>query len=289
MGATNLFLAALAMFGAALLLFASTRSVAGADALRRPADIYTRRLIRHGDRARRRHEELSHKLRLAGYIGVTAHVTVLMFAALLVIGGGMAAAMLAQLSGETLLRSVLFGLMAGAVLLVMLLAALRNRIQMRARRMENSIEMVIQVTRMLWSTGMTLETLFRHLVDHLADVAPDAMREVEVALARIRSGQEREDVLEAAADNQPYAGLADYFRLLAQVSATGGRSSEALLTLGELLRDGRRIRMQEKMTKVSAKMSLVMMLFFFPALLIILAGPAFVSLGAMFQAMGGSQ
>lgn len=288
MAAVNLLLAAIVMLASALLLLTSTRD-RGSDILaRRPADFYTRRLIREGTGARRRHQELSHKLRQAGYIGVTSHIAVLTFAAVVVVATGMAATLLLQAGGAALGRSLLFGLGGASAMVVLLMAALRNRIHMRRKRMENSIEMVIQVTRMLWGTGMTLETLFQRMIDHLEDVAPDAIREIEVALARIKSGQEREVVLETAADYQPYSGLADYFRLLAQVSTTGGRSSEALLTLGELLRDGRRIQLQEKMTKVSAKMSLVMMLFFFPALLIILAGPAFVSLGGMLRAMGGS-
>lgn len=57
----------------------------------------------------------------------------------------------------------------------------------------------------------------------------------------------------------------------------------SLLSLKELIDDRRMTTLQERVSKMSAKMSIVMMVFLFPALLIILAGPGFI---AIIQALG---
>lgn len=53
---------------------------------------------------------------------------------------------------------------------------------------------------------------------------------------------------------------------------------KSLLALKQLLDDRRLTRIQEFVSKMSAKMSVVMMVFLFPALLIVLGGPAFIGI-----------
>jgi len=53
---------------------------------------------------------------------------------------------------------------------------------------------------------------------------------------------------------------------------------KSLLALKQLLDDRRLTRLQEYISKMSAKMSVVMMVFLFPALLIVLGGPAMIAI-----------
>jgi tight adherence protein C len=66
--------------------------------------------------------------------------------------------------------------------------------------------------------------------------------------------------------------------ILQQLLYQGGGAMKSLLALKQLLDDRRLTRLQEYISKMSAKMSVVMMLFLFPALLIVLAGPGFTAL-----------
>jgi tight adherence protein C len=66
--------------------------------------------------------------------------------------------------------------------------------------------------------------------------------------------------------------------ILQQLLYQGGGAMKSLLSLKQLLDDRRLTRLQEYISKMSAKMSVVMMLFLFPALLIVLAGPGFTAL-----------
>lgn len=230
--------------------------------------------------------ELALLLRQAGFIGTRAQVQV-MGAVLLVMLGAVACGSLygwqqGQPGVRVAFSGIAFGLLAGVMGWWWIKAA-RAR---RTARLEEEVEMVVQVTRMLWDAGMTLEGVLRSLIINLAPIAPESVRELRLALQRIEAGQAREEVLEALAEVQCCEGLQDLLKLLAQVSASGGGARQSLMTLSALIRDRRRTRIQEVVTKLSGKMSLVMMLFLFPALLIVLAGPAVVNLGGLFDALG---
>ncbi len=66
--------------------------------------------------------------------------------------------------------------------------------------------------------------------------------------------------------------------ILQQLLHQGGGAMKSLQALKQLLDDRRLTRMQEFISKMSAKMSVVMMVFLFPALLIVLAGPGFIAI-----------
>jgi len=77
--------------------------------------------------------------------------------------------------------------------------------------------------------------------------------------------------------------FSDTCSILQQLLYQGGGAMKSLQALKQLLDDRRLTRMQEFISKMSAKMSVVMMVFLFPALLIVLAGPGFIAIS---KAMG---
>lgn len=231
---------------------------------------------------------LSVLLRQAGYVGTRAQVALLSSLLIVVFGVAGLAGLYGWQAGEPQAAAALRTGLAGLLLAgVGSWLWLKQRRQQRARALEGEAEVAIQVTRMLWEAGMTLEGVLRGLIVNLAEVAPETVLELRMALNRIAAGQDRETVLEDLAALQPAESSHDYFRLLAQISVSGSGASEALLNLSRLLRDHQRTTLQEKVTRLSGQMSLVMMVFLFPALLIVLAGPAVVNLGSMLQAFGG--
>ena len=296
-------LSSVTMAAAAALLFASLKAgrsmselVAGRG---RPEDaeaphLQEARLLRGGrqlwrrqTQRRRRAASLALMLRQAGYIGARAQVSVLLSLGLVVLGLAASGALFGLRDGGGLagaLGNGAAGLLAGGGLAWLWL---KQRVAARRERLEEEVELLIQVTRMLWETGMTLEGVLRSLILNLGEVVPTSSLELRVALARIEAGQERGEVLESLADLQPSEASEAYFNLLAQVAVAGGGARSALQSLSELLNDRRRTTLQERVTKMSGKMSLVMMLFLFPVLLIIVAGPAVVNLGGLLESLSG--
>ena len=300
--AAMMVLSSVMMAAAAALLQASVlnrRPLSESDAGRRPLvsdDDLQRleaRLLRGGHRLwrsqtqeRRRAASLALMLRQAGYVSSRAQVSVLLALGLLALGTGASGA-LYGLSDGSALSALVHGATGLTVGVGLAWLWIKRRIAARRERLEEEVELLIQVTRMLWETGMTLEGVLRSLIVNLGEVVPASSLELRVALARIEAGQERGEVLEALADLQPSPASEAYFNLLAQVAVAGGGARSALQSLSELLNDRRRTTLQERVTKMSGKMSLVMMVFLFPVLLIIVAGPAVVNLGGLLESLSG--
>ena len=101
-------------------------------------------------------------------------------------------------------------------------------------------------------------------------------------LARVDSGLELSQELNKSASLLDVDEFNDTCVILQQLIQQGGGAMKSLQTLKELLDDRRLTRMEEYISKMSAKMSVVMMVFLFPALLIVLAGPSFIAVARAF-------
>ncbi|XKE44032.1 type II secretion system F family protein [Halomonas organivorans] len=225
-------------------------------------------------------------LRQAGFIGSRAQLYLLVSQALVVVGVFSGGFLHGMQSGQAWPASLLTGLAFGGLAAVGAWWWIKRCRARRVACLDEEADMVIQVTRMLWESGMTLEGVLRGLIHNLDETCPESVRELRLVLLRIEAGQAREEVLEELADLQPSEGLEDLLKLLAQISASGGGARRAMLDLSQRLRDRRRLRIQEAVSSLSGKMSLVMMVFLFPALLIVLAGPAVINLGGLLGSLG---
>ncbi len=153
------------------------------------------------------------------------------------------------------------------------------------RREQLSVEVstMIPLLRMLFEVGMTVEQALRILMNGGEKILPELSRELMYILQRVDAGLELGLELRESAFLLQVDDLTDAFSILEQLIHQGGGGMSSLLSLKELLDERRMTALQEKVSKMSAKMSIVMMLFLFPALLIILAGPGFL---AIIQALG---
>ena len=75
--------------------------------------------------------------------------------------------------------------------------------------------------------------------------------------------------------------------LLTQVDRFGGAVQEPLRQFGGRLQENRRARLKEQVGKLTVKMTMIMVITLLPALLIIAAGPGFMSVMRSLQQTGG--
>ncbi|MBN8411985.1 MULTISPECIES: type II secretion system F family protein [Halomonas] len=280
---------ALALAAAALLI--STRLPVGEEGQRRREES---RLLREGrglwrSRASRPGlaGRLSLRLRQSGHVGAKAQLAVLLAWAVVMVGAAMLGGLLAIMGGRPVAGIVVMSALWGGFAAGLGWLALERKRRRRTLRLDEDIELVLQVTRMLWDTGMTLESLLHRLIQQLGATTPDMVLELRIAANRIDSGQDREKVLEELAAVQASEGVEQFFLMFAQMARTGGRARDSLTTLVERLGAQRRTRLQQRVSQLSGTMSLVMMLCLFPALLIVMAGPALVNLSGLMGSLGG--
>lgn len=158
-----------------------------------------------------------------------------------------------------------------------------SRAKTRQEQLSIEVSTMIPLLRMLFEVGMTVEQSLRVLVQGGEKILPELTREIEHILVRVDAGLELGQELRDSAFVMQVDELTDTFTILEQLIHQGGGGMGSLLSLKELLDERRMTALQERVSKMSAKMSIVMMVFLFPALLIILAGPGFI---AIIQALG---
>ena len=178
-----------------------------------------------------------------------------------------------------LLVVLLFSLALGYLIPKRLLAYAAKR-----RQQEVAIEVstFIPLLRILFESGMAVEQALRVLSQEARHLLPVLTGELRVVLARVDSGLELNQELSKTASLLDVDEFNDTCVILQQLIQQGGGAMKSLQALKELLDDRRLTRMEEYISKMSAKMSVVMMVFLFPALMIVLAGPSFVAISRAF-------
>ncbi len=173
-----------------------------------------------------------------------------------------------------------FALCLGYLLPKRLLAAAAKR---RQRQISVEIATFIPLLRILFESGMAVEQALRVLSVEARRLLPELTQELRMILARVDSGLELGHELNLSAKLLDTDEFTDTCVILQQLLHQGGGAMKSLLALKQLLDDRRLTHLQEYISKMSAKMSVVMMLFLFPALLIVLAGPGFTAIARAFS------
>ncbi|KPC35500.1 Uncharacterized protein ABJ99_3910 [Pseudomonas syringae pv. cilantro] len=182
---------------------------------------------------------------------------------------------------EQPLIAPVFALGVGYLLPKRVLAIAAKR---RQKQVVIEISTFIPLLRILFESGMAVEQALRVLSSEGKELLPVLSDEIRVVLTRVDSGLELGEELRKTAALLAVDELSDTCVILNQLIHQGGGALKSLLTLKQLIDDRRLTRLQEYISKLSAKMSMVMMAFLFPALLIVLAGPGFIAIS---RALGG--
>ena len=174
---------------------------------------------------------------------------------------------------------LLFSLALGYLIPKRMLAYAAKR---RQQEVAVEVSTFIPLLRILFESGMAVEQALRVLSQDARELLPVLTGELRVVLSRVDSGLELSQELSKTASLLDVDEFNDTCVILQQLIQQGGGAMKSLQALKELLDDRRLTRMEEYISKMSAKMSVVMMVFLFPALMIVLAGPSFVAISRAF-------
>lgn len=172
------------------------------------------------------------------------------------------------------------GFATGYLLPKRVLASMAKR---RQEQISQEVSTFIPLLRILFESGMAVEQTLRVMSNEAQQLLPVLTSELRLVLARVDSGLELGEELTKTSLMLSVDEFSDTCAILQQLLYQGGGAMKSLQALKQLLDDRRLTRMQEYISKMSAKMSVVMMVFLFPALLIVLAGPGFIAIS---KAMG---
>ena len=178
-----------------------------------------------------------------------------------------------------LMLVLLFALALGYLIPKRMLAYVAKK---RQQEVAVEVSTFIPLLRILFESGMAVEQALRVLSLEGRQLLPVLTAELRVMLARVDSGLELSQELNKTAALLDVDEFNDTCVILQQLIQQGGGAMKSLQALKELLDDRRMTSLEEYISKMSAKMSVVMMVFLFPALMIVLAGPSLMAIARAF-------
>lgn len=161
-----------------------------------------------------------------------------------------------------------------------------SKVAKRKQRLAEEVEMMLPLLRILFEVGMTVEQALRVLSTESARILPELSAEIRQMLQRVDAGMSLQEELSRTSELLEVDEVNDCFTVLEQLSRQGSGAMASLHAMKELLTERRVTALQEKVSRMSAKMSVVMVAFLFPALMIVLAGPGFMAIVRAFGEMG---
>jgi tight adherence protein C len=133
---------------------------------------------------------------------------------------------------------------------------------------------VIDLLEVCVSSGMSLDMAWLLVSDEIRDIAPRLADEMALTNLEVNLGAPRVAAMRHMAERTSATEVASLAAMLVQSQQFGTSVADALRTFAATLREQRSMLAQENAEKTAVKLLLPMALFLFPAVLVVIVGPA---------------
>ena len=223
------------------------------------------------------------KLACAGFRKDSATSLFLASKTVLAMVGGLIAGtygMNAEAEIAALAGYIVFGLGAGFMAPNLWLnMAISKRAELIRNGLPDSLDlMVIGV-----EAGLGLDAALLRVSDEMHSVYPALAEEFQIATVETQMGVQRSEALAKMAKRTAVDEMQSLVATISQAEKLGTSVAKALRTQAESLRVKRRQRAEERAQKTAVKLLIPLVLFIFPTIFIVLAGPAALHLMETFN------
>lgn len=166
---------------------------------------------------------------------------------------------------------------------------LRRAASHRQERFRQETPMFINLLILLFEAGLSTRQALASLVRDTSATLPEISAELKLAVRQIEAGAELSEVLDALAQSVDVPEFTNVLGILRQIERYGGEVREPLTEALNVMEERHNFEIREQVNRIAGNMTFVMVLCFFPALLIFVAGPAVTSIIiALGNVAGGS-
>lgn len=151
----------------------------------------------------------------------------------------------------------------------------------RARRQEEinrHLPDVVDLLEITVSSGMGLDTAWTAVTDEIRKVSATMAEEMELTSLEISLGVARTVAMRHMAERTGADDISSLVALLVQSERFGSSITESLRVFARSMRETQSKRAEESAEKMAVKLLFPMVLFIFPALLIVMVGPAVMNI-----------
>ncbi len=182
--------------------------------------------------------------------------------------------------GEYFEPPMIYAVFLVALILSVLLPrmVLRNIANARCQRIRKEVPLFVHLLVMLYDAGLSTRQAFSNLVREGGGVLPELGREIQVVLRQMEAGADSSETLQSLSESLKVDDLTSILGVMRQVDRYGGEIREPLHDALKVIEERQALDLRERVNLLSGRMTVVMVLFFFPGLLLFIAGPAFVAI-----------
>lgn len=160
---------------------------------------------------------------------------------------------------------------------------LGSAISARQEKIRRGLPDILDLLVVSIESGLALDAGIKRVGEEMAYVHPDLSEEFRIATRESQMGIPRSEALENMAVRVGLDELRSLVSVVMQAERFGTSVGKALRTQGEALRTKRRQKAEEKAQKTAVKLMIPLVMFIFPAMGVVLAGPAALRLMEAFS------
>ena len=162
---------------------------------------------------------------------------------------------------------------------------LNMAVKRRAEAITNGLPDSLDLMVVGVEAGLGLDAALLRVGDEMKNVHPALSEEMQIATVETQMGVPRGEALHKMADRTGVEEMKSLISIIVQAEKLGTSIASALRNQSEALRTKRRQRAEERAQKTAVKLLLPLILFIFPTIFVVLAGPAAIQLMKTFGDM----
>ncbi len=250
---------------------ARAKEFASAELVRKAAPVLSKLVMPTSDEAQ---TNLRLKLASAGYRRPQAQTTFLASKSALAVLG-LVCGLVGGVAGHLSLLALagLAAFCAGAGLMLpdlWLMLAVSDRKQKIRNGLPDSLDLLVVSVE----AGLGLDAALKRVGDEMAPVHPALSEELRIATMETQMGLRRDEALDNMARRTGLEEVRSLVSVIVQAEKFGTSIARALRNQADAMRVKRRQKAEEKAQKTAVKLMIPLVLFIFPAIAVVVAGPA---------------
>ncbi|HND36915.1 MAG TPA: type II secretion system F family protein [Nitrosomonas sp.] len=155
---------------------------------------------------------------------------------------------------------------------------LARKIKLRQRELFESFPDAIDLMTVCVEAGLGLDAALAKVGEEMELRSPILGEEIHLVGLELRAGASREKALRNLALRTGVEEIEALVAMLVQADRFGTSTADSLRVYSDTLRTKRRLRAEEAAAKIALKLLFPLIFFIFPALMVVLMGPAFISI-----------
>jgi tight adherence protein C len=160
------------------------------------------------------------------------------------------------------------------------------RIRRRQKEMQRALPDALDMLVVSVEAGLGLNQALVRVADEIFRLSPVLSEQMTLVNLEIRAGTAREEALRNLADRTGLADIASLTAMLIQTDRFGTSVAQALRIHADTMRTKRRQRAEEAAAKTTIKLIFPLVFCIFPALFVVILGPAMIQIMAALKGFG---